>query len=83
MNCNEDVVDAARCPLCAQPNECQLCTDAAHKRPCWCVEMEIPEALLARVPPELHQRACICRVCIEAFNLSRRQQHATGPLPIH
>jgi hypothetical protein len=67
MNCNKHVVDAGQCPLCGQPNECQLCTAAAYKGPCWCAKMEIPETLLAQVPAALRNRACICRACIESF----------------
>jgi hypothetical protein len=60
-------LDASRCPLCHQPNDCQLCTSAAYQGACWCAGMEIPEALLAQVPPELRNRACICRACVEKF----------------
>ncbi len=64
MTQNEEL-DAGRCPLCGQPNECQLCTAGAYKGPCWCAKVEIPSAVLARVPVELRNRACICRDCIE------------------
>ena len=43
---------AEYCPLCHQPNNCQLCTVAAYKGPCWCAKVEIPDALLAKVPPD-------------------------------
>jgi len=62
--------DPGQCPLCRQPNNCQLWTLSARKGPCWCARVETPEALLARVPAELRDRACICRSCIESF---RRQ----------
>jgi prepilin-type N-terminal cleavage/methylation domain-containing protein/prepilin-type processing-associated H-X9-DG protein len=55
------------CPLCGGPNECQLCSPATHKGPCWCAQVEIPAALLARVPEHLRNRACICRKCVEQF----------------
>jgi prepilin-type N-terminal cleavage/methylation domain-containing protein/prepilin-type processing-associated H-X9-DG protein len=61
-----------RCPLCGGPNDCQLCTPAAHKGPCWCVKMEMPAALLARVPEEFHDRACICQNCVEIFQREPR-----------
>ncbi len=59
--------DAGRCPLCGGDNHCQLCTGTAYKGPCWCAEVEIPEALLARVPENLRNRACICRNCAAGF----------------
>jgi hypothetical protein len=59
---------AGQCPLCHQPNECQICTAAAYKGSCWCAEVEIPEALLAQVAPELRNHACICRACVMKFH---------------
>jgi len=65
MTRNEQSADAGRCPLCGQPNECQRCTEAAYKGPCWCDKVEVPDAVLARVPAELRNRACVCRKCAE------------------
>jgi len=56
-----------KCPLCGEPNDCQLCTIAAYKGSCWCARVEMPEALLARVPENFRNRACICRHCVEKF----------------
>lgn len=56
------------CPLCGGSNDCQLCSDAPVKGPCWCANVEIPDALLARVPENLRHRACICRRCVETFH---------------
>ena len=56
-----------QCPLCGGANECQLCTPAAYKGQCWCARMEMPAALLARVPENLRDRACICQHCVENF----------------
>jgi hypothetical protein len=67
MTRNEDLVDAGRCPLCGEPNDCQRCTTTAYKGPCWCDKVEVPDAALARVPDELRNRACICRSCLESF----------------
>jgi prepilin-type N-terminal cleavage/methylation domain-containing protein/prepilin-type processing-associated H-X9-DG protein len=53
------------CPLCGGPNDCQVCS--ADKGACWCANVEIPAALLARVPRPLRNRACICRACVEKF----------------
>jgi len=55
------------CPLCGQPNDCQLCTTAAYKGPCWCEAANIPDELLARVPVDLRKKACICRSCVTGF----------------
>lgn len=65
------------CPLCSGPNECQQCTSAAYKGPCWCASVSIPEELLARVPAESRRRACLCRGCVTTFHRER-----VGPQPL-
>ena len=57
-----------QCPLCCGVNECQLCSPAAYKGPCWCARVEMPGTLLARVPENLRNRVCICRNCVENFS---------------
>jgi hypothetical protein len=61
-------LEATNCPLCARPNDCQLCTVASYKGPCWCAKVKIPEALIAQVPPELQNKACICLTCVMKFH---------------
>ncbi|HEX3798564.1 MAG TPA: cysteine-rich CWC family protein [Verrucomicrobiae bacterium] len=70
-------IDATKCPLCGQPNDCQLCTAASYKGPCWCAKMKFPEELLAKVPPELRNRACICLACVMQFNRERKNGSAS------
>lgn len=62
-----------RCPLCGRPNDCQLCTSAAYKGPCWCERLSFPEELLARIPAEARNRACVCRDCVLAAWRTRPQ----------
>src|SRR3954447_15210845 len=73
---SQPLCEPARCPLCGRPNDCQLCTSTAYKGPCWCTRMEIPAALLQRVPPELLNKACLCRHCITEYH---RQAQAALP----
>ncbi|HUA66694.1 MAG TPA: cysteine-rich CWC family protein [Alphaproteobacteria bacterium] len=63
--------DTGRCPLCGNPNNCQLCATDPYKGPCWCAKVEIPDALLAQVPLDLRNKACICRHCIMEFHRSK------------
>ena len=56
------------CPICGGPNDCQPCSATVAKGPCWCANVEIPAALLARVPEYLRNRACICRPCVMKFH---------------
>ena len=58
----------SRCPLCGGANECQLCSPAIYKGPCWCARTAIPEALLAKVPAHLKDKSCICPNCVAAFH---------------
>jgi prepilin-type N-terminal cleavage/methylation domain-containing protein/prepilin-type processing-associated H-X9-DG protein len=68
-----------RCPLCGAANECQLCSPAAYKGRCWCADEEIPRELLASVPENLRDRACICHVCIEKFKLKKSLSASPPP----
>jgi len=70
---------AELCPLCGGPNDCQLCTSAAYKGPCWCEAANFPEELLSLVPAESRQRACLCHGCVASFH---RRQSAIRPLPL-
>lgn len=71
--------DPELCPLCKQPNGCQLCSADAHKGPCWCASATIPEELLARVPPELKNKVCICRQCVAEFSRPGEAHMPTVP----
>jgi hypothetical protein len=68
-----------RCPLCGQPNDCQLCGTDVYNGACWCAGVSIPEELLARVPPNLRNRACICQSCVRWF---WREQAKREPKPV-
>jgi prepilin-type processing-associated H-X9-DG protein len=60
--------EAVTCPICREPNGCQLWGNAGYKGPCWCMGLEVADAVLAQVPVELRKRSCICRKCIELFH---------------
>ena len=72
MNPAATQVEPGLCPLCGQPTDCQRCTAAAYKGPCWCARVEIPEALLAQVPVDQRNQACLCRACVTAWHRSRQ-----------
>ncbi|MGO8763640.1 MAG: cysteine-rich CWC family protein [Limisphaerales bacterium] len=73
-----DSLNPAVCPLCGGANDCQLCSPAAYKGPCWCAREEIPAELLARVPENFRNRACLCRSCINSFRL---ENNSSAPRP--
>lgn len=62
-------VDASRCPICGQPNRCAM--ELAREtglpaEPCWCTGVDFAADLLARVPPQARDRACICPACAKS-----------------
>lgn len=59
----DPVIDPARCPLCTQPNACQI---AAGSASCWCFDATVSAAVLARVPAAAQGVACVCRGCATA-----------------
>ena len=72
----------AECPLCGGPNDCLLCAPGVARGPCWCVDAGLPSELLARVPENLRNRACICRTCLEKFHLEKAfAATASAPRP--
>lgn len=53
-----------RCPLCGGPNGCTpAATGSFGGEPCWCREVSFSAEVLARVPPALRGKACLCRRC--------------------
>src|ERR1700744_2132606 len=68
------VLDEGRCPLCNEPNNCQLCTVSAFKGPCWCARVQIPDELLAQIPPEYRNKACICWDCVMNYHRSKNSK---------
>jgi hypothetical protein len=55
----------ASCPLCAAPNDCAMASNRAVTE-CWCIRTPIPPAVLARVPPNKANSACVCQHCATA-----------------
>jgi hypothetical protein len=76
------ISDASVCPLCGQPNDCQLCTMDAYKGPCWCAKMTIPSELIEQVPVELKNKACICRECVMGFHRAKSGKAESKILPV-
>ncbi|HEX3890486.1 MAG TPA: cysteine-rich CWC family protein, partial [Verrucomicrobiae bacterium] len=69
--------------LCGAANGCQLCSPATYKGSCWCARVEMPDALLARVPENLRNRACICQSCVEKFQRERELSNHQMPRAVH
>jgi hypothetical protein len=57
-----DSVDASRCPLCGNANQCGM---AAGQEKCWCFSAIIAEEVLARVPEPARDLLCVCAKCAQ------------------
>jgi hypothetical protein len=58
--------DATACPLCGQANRCALEVERETGVPqesCWCTRLDFTDELLAQVPAEAKDLACICAAC--------------------
>jgi hypothetical protein len=56
-----------RCPLCDEPNECQMAAGAPNADACWCSATRIPADLRARVTLAHRGTACICAACVAEY----------------
>jgi hypothetical protein len=60
MNRSVNSVDNRRCPLCGNANQCGMATG---QEKCWCFTAIISGEVLARVPEQARDLACICEKC--------------------
>ena len=51
------------CPLCGAANGCVPARSGRFDEPCWCQAASFSAELLARVPAELRDVACVCAAC--------------------
>jgi len=56
------------CPLCGGANQCAPAAAGRLDVPCWCTTATISAEALARVPPELVNKACLCPKCATAVD---------------
>jgi len=59
-------LNATRCPLCGQANQCAMEVERASgvkQPPCWCTQVDFNRELLGNIPAEARGLACICRAC--------------------
>lgn len=51
------------CPACGARNDCSLTVPQTADRACWCFAVTIDPAVLAALPAELRNQACLCPAC--------------------
>lgn len=67
-------VNPRLCPLCGQVNLCAMEVARAtgvKQPPCWCTEASFDAALLASIPEQARDKACICAACAQAAEASK------------
>ena len=61
------------CPLCGRVNQCAMViereTGIQQTEPCWCTAVKFDVDLLASIPPEKRNLACICAACAASWGL--------------
>ena len=55
----------SQCPACGASNTCTLADPRTATQPCWCFSVSIAPAVLAALPPELRNQACLCPSCAQ------------------
>ena len=65
------------CPLCGGANACAPAREGRLDVPCWCTTAAIDPAALARVLPDLIDKACLCPRCAAGVD----RDHAGGASP--
>ena len=64
---------AIYCPICGAENKCAMEIERAiglKQAPCWCTTVKFDADLLARVPAEKRNLACVCEKCAKSGALS-------------
>lgn len=51
------------CPLCGASNDCAMAAGDRSVADCWCIRAKLQPEVLARVPAEKQNRACVCQGC--------------------
>lgn len=55
--------NGSTCPLCKQSNRCNVKASSG----CWCMNTQVPKALLAKIPAHLKGKSCVCNLCIANY----------------
>ncbi|MBM0207916.1 hypothetical protein ALQ72_05420 [Pseudomonas syringae pv. maculicola] len=79
------LTDTRLCPVCGFSNQCSLADPRTADQPCWCFSENIDPALLAALPEDIRNQACLCPRCAlgvvhkPAFDSGQRPEE-TRPL---
>lgn len=68
---NKSSLDTTLCPLCGGPNSCAMAADPSATA-CWCETVSFPRELLEQIPASAVRKTCVCKKCLEAFQLNSK-----------
>lgn len=51
------------CPLCGERNDCAPAQSGSLDTSCWCAEVVVDPAAIARLPENEGNKTCLCRRC--------------------
>ncbi|HEX5310782.1 cysteine-rich CWC family protein [Aquabacterium sp.] len=63
------------CPLCGGANECMAAQTGRLDVDCWCNHTRVSPGALARVPPDMIDRSCLCPRCAAGFDQPKGFSH--------
>ncbi|WP_025389045.1 cysteine-rich CWC family protein [Pseudomonas syringae] len=67
------LTDTRLCPVCGFSNQCSLADPRAADQPCWCFSENIDLALLAALPEDIRNKACLCPRCAGIIDIAPEQ----------
>lgn len=60
------MINKGICPICGSENNCNM-VKGLDASACWCMEIEIPKALLEKLTDDQKKQGCICKNCVDAY----------------
>jgi hypothetical protein len=60
---NPETINPNICPACGSSNSCTLADPRTVDQACWCFSATIDPTVLAALPQELKDKACLCPRC--------------------
>ena len=61
-----------RCPFCHNENFCSVNSNLDSNNNCWCMNENVPRALIDLLPSNSLHKDCICQNCIKLYKLDAK-----------
>lgn len=63
-------INPAQCPICKEPNACAMevaRTTGKKAERCWCFDADFSAEVMAQIPDDAKNKACVCAQCAALF----------------